>query len=509
MFKNELLPITLLAALTLSLAGCNKVENENPDPVTDPDTTEEAGYVLTKVTDAAYIHMSGQDGSSNYYFGLSDVDFEVVDNAQTPVEPGIIMYLDIYAEASEDPENAILPEGTYTLGDATTSGTATRNYTWARLKNEDGSITYYKPEEGEITVKHSGNGYNITGTFVSDDNTEFSIEYDGELTFINRSSESPSLPPLKQSVNVTFSSVIATWEYTGDESERYTLKLLDGTLDGEVLTNGYLMTIDLLCSPGSTKDNMVLAEGTYTPSSDFISPMTFTKGDVANMMGVPVKYGTYIEQVISVDDYPFTGFADEGTIEIRRSGSQYEINVDVVTKEGVSVKGTFPMGDIRFIDNSPDAPAGDWLSVLTDDKTVVFNETDEYTGRVWSYGGGTEYEIMVDNEVTDEAFQLNFYVNEGDSYFGTFTTPKDPDNPQPGEFIPGFKQLAVIRGTWPYLLYKFEETNYIGAPATEGSFEIKDLGDDLVEINLEMKDDAEPKNTIRSHWVGKLRKVNY
>lgn len=482
---------------------CVSETTDEPDPV----ETEE--YVLTKVTDASYIHMSGKDGSSNYYIGLSDVDFELVDGEQIPVEPGIIMYLDIYAAASEDQENAVLPEGTYTLDNETVSGTATLDYTWARLKKEDGSIAYYKPVDGKIKVKQSGSGYNITGTFAIDDSKEFTIEYDGELIFTDRSTENPSLPPLNEPVNATFSSAIATWEYRGDESERYTLKLLDGTLDGEVLTNGYLMTIDLLCSPGSTKDNMVLAEGTYSPSSDFVSPMTFTQGNVATMLGVPVKYGTYIEQVITVDEYPLTGFAEEGSIQIRRSGSQYEITVDVVTKEGVAVKGTFPMGDISFIDNSPITPSGDWLSVLTEDKTVVFNETDEYTGRVWSYGGGTEYEIMVDNEVTDEAFQLNFYVNEGDSYFGTFTTPVDPDNPQAGEFILGYKDLAVIRGTWPYLFYVFEESNYVGAPATEGSFEIKDLGDDLVEINIEMKDDAEPKNTIRSHWVGKLKKVNF
>lgn len=479
------------------------------ETVSDPNPTEKEEYVLTKVTDASYIHMAGKDGSSNYYIGLSNVDFEIVDGEQVPVEPGIIMYLDIYAAASADKANAILPEGTYTLGSETQSGTSTLDYTWARLKKEDGSITYYKPADGKIKVKHSGSKYNITGTFAIDDNKEFTIEYDGELKFTDRSSENPSLPPLKEAVNATFSSVIATWEYRGTESERYTIKLLDGTLDGEVLTNGYLMTIDLLCSPGSTKDNMVLAEGKYSPSSDFVSPMTFTQGDVANMLGVPVKYGTYIEQVISVDEYPLTGFAQDGTIEIKRSGSQYEIIVDVVTPEGIAVKGKFPMGDIKFIDNSPITPAGDWLSVLTEDKTVVFKETDEYTGRVWRYGGGTEYEIMVDNEVTDEAFQLNFYVNEGDSYFGTFTTPKDPDNPQAGEFIPGYKDLAVIRGTWPYLFYIFEESNYVGAPAVEGSFEIKDLGDDLVEINLEMKDDAEPQNTIRSHWVGKLQKINY
>ena len=144
---------------------------------------------------------------------------------------------------------------------------------------------------------------------------------------------------------------------------------------------------------------------------------------------------------------------------------------------------------------------------------MLFNPDDASECRVWTYTsyfeGATEFEILVDNNTTDEAFQLDVLAAEGaTSIAGTYTTPKDPDNPQAGEFIPGYQEFAVKRGTWPYLYYDFSASQYIGAPATEGTIEITELEDGKVEIQYEMKDDADPKNTIRSVWSGTIRKVN-
>lgn len=264
---------------------------------------------------------------------------------------------------------------------------------------------------------------------VGTEEENFAFTYEGELAFVDRTDPSGGAPVIREPVNVTFTSASATWEYTGDESDRYTIRL------------------------------------------------------------------------------------QEGTIEVKRSGSQYEFIVDVTTPEGVSIKGTYPMGDVNFIDNAPEKPAGDWLSILHEDKTVLFNPDDASECRVWTYTsyfeGATEFEILVDNNTTDEAFQLDVLAAEGaTSIAGTYTTPKDPDNPQAGKFIPGYQEFAVKRGTWPYLYYDFSASQYIGAPATEGTIEITELEDGKVEIQYEMKDDADPKNTIRSVWSGTIRKVN-
>lgn len=412
-------------------AGCSVrcVSETQGEPDPEPSTGDT--FTLTTVTDATYQGGTGSDGSANYYIGLSNVPFEIDDQGeQVPTEPGIILYLDLYGQASQDASAARLPEGTYTLKSGATTGTANPDYTWAREKKQDGTIAYRKPVEGEITVLHTQKRYLIEGTFVVGTEEEnFAFTYEGELAFVDRTDPSGGAPVIREPVNVTFTSASATWEYTGDESDRYTIRL------------------------------------------------------------------------------------QEDTIEVKRSGSQYEFIVDVTTPEGVSIKGTYPMGDVNFIDNAPEKPAGDWLSILHEDKTVLFNPDDASECRVWTYTsyfeGAPEFEILVDNNNTDEAFQLDVLAAEGaTSIAGTYTTPKDPDNPQAGEFIPGYQEFAVKRGTWPYLYYDFSASQYIGAPATEGTIEITELEDGKVEIQYEMKDDADPKNTIRSVWSGTIRKVN-
>lgn len=496
-------------------AGCSVrcVSETQGEPDPEPSTGDT--FTLTTVTDATYQGGTGSDGSANYYIGLSNVPFEIDDQGeQVPTEPGIILYLDLYGQASQDASAARLPEGTYTLKSGATTGTANPDYTWAREKKQDGTIAYRKPVEGEITVLHTQKGYLIEGTFVVGTEEEnFAFTYEGELAFVDRTDPSGGAPVIREPVNVTFTSASATWEYTGDESDRYTIRLQEGTVEGGYLAHGHQLTIDLLSKPLSSKEEMVLAEGVYSPSNDYVSPMTFTQGSTFNLMGYVYYYGTYLQQVESLEETPLIGFAQEGTIEVKRSGSQYEFIVDVTTPEGVSIKGTYPMGDVNFIDNAPEKPAGDWLSILHEDKTVLFNPDDASECRVWTYTsyfeGATEFEILVDNNTTDEAFQLDVLAAEGaTSIAGTYTTPKDPDNPQAGEFIPGYQEFAVKRGTWPYLYYDFSASQYIGAPATEGTIEITELEDGKVEIQYEMKDDADPKNTIRSVWSGTIRKVN-
>lgn len=454
-------------------AGCSVrcVSETQGEPDPEPSTGDT--FTLTTVTDATYQGGTGSDGSA-----------------------------------------ARLPEGTHTLKSGATTGTANPDYTWAREKKQDGTIAYRKPVEGEITVLHTQKRYLIEGTFVVGTEEEnFAFTYEGELAFVDRTDPSGGAPVIREPVNVTFTSASATWEYTGDESDRYTIRLQEGTVEGGYLAHGHQLTIDLLSKPLSSKEEMVLAEGVYSPSNDYVSPMTFTQGSTFNLMGYVYYYGTYLQQVESLEETPLIGFAQEGTIEVKRSGSQYEFIVDVTTPEGVSIKGTYPMGDVNFIDNAPEKPAGDWLSILHEDKTVLFNPDDASECRVWTYTsyfeGATEFEILVDNNTTDEAFQLDVLAAEGaTSIAGTYTTPKDPDNPQAGEFIPGYQEFAVKRGTWPYLYYDFSASQYIGAPATEGTIEITELEDGKVEIQYEMKDDADPKNTIRSVWSGTIRKVN-
>lgn len=339
-------------------AGCSVrcVSETQGEPEPDPSAGE--NFPLDQVTEAAYQAGPGSDGSANYYIGLSDVPFELNDQGeQIPTEAGMILYLDLYGPASKDASAAVLPDGVYTLKSGTTSRTANPDYTWARLKSDDGSITYRKPVEGTIEVRYTADGYVIEGAFIMGNTEEnFTFTYEGELTFVDRTDPSGGMPVISQPVDVTFTSAWATWEYTGDESDRYTVKLQEGTVDGGILTKGHQLTIDLLSTPLSSKEEMVLAEGVYSPGSDYVTPMTFTQGATFNLMGYVYYYGTYIQQVESAETSPLIGFAQQGTIEVKRSGDQYEFIVDVTTPEAYPSRAPIRWATSRSSTTPPTNP---------------------------------------------------------------------------------------------------------------------------------------------------------
>lgn len=481
------------------------------DPGEDPGTIEK--YELDRVTESAYIGFAGDDASANYYIGLANVPFELSDEGeQLPTQPGMIMYLDLYGDTSIDPKSAVLPDGTYTVRSETTSGSANATYTWARMMTDEHEIVYRRTTGGKVKVRRTDGGYSIEGTFRSSDGPDFTISYTGEIAFTDRT-PGPSVLPIVDPVNARFTEAVAQWEYSGDQSDRFTIRLLDGRMENDELAEGYRLTIDLLSEKLSEKGNIVIQPGRYSIGSDYVSPMTFSVGALYSLMGIPMYTGTYCQQARPDGLTPLCGFASDGTIEVERSGDRYAFTVDITTAEGVSVKGTYAMNEVTFIDNAPYEPAGDWLSILREDKTVIFAQDDASKCRVWRYdsddGEPTEFEILVDNNTTDEAFQLLVLAPAGStSLAGTYTAPADPDRPGVGNFVPGYKQLSMLKGTWGYLLYDFRVTNYVGAPATEGTIEIRDLEDGKIEIQYEVKDDAEPQNTVRSVWSGSIRWIN-
>lgn len=84
---------------------------------------------------------------------------------------------------------------------------------------------------------------------VGTEEENFAFTYEGELAFVDRTDPSGGAPVIREPVNVTFTSASATWEYTGDESDRYTIRLQEGTVEGGYLAHGHQLTIDLLSKP--------------------------------------------------------------------------------------------------------------------------------------------------------------------------------------------------------------------------------------------------------------------
>lgn len=475
---------------------------------------------------ASYYHgqeSSSFDGSANYYFCLSDVEITYsADGQMLPAEPGMLMMFDLYAVDSEDPENAILPEGTYPVDDSQSAGTASESYTFARILDESGEVIYKILDGGTVTVKHNEDAtYAIAGEFITTEGEKFQVSYNGNLTFTNMSQTADDTLMKKDVENTTFKGLTITAHGGDADYHRFTLQLYDGdcTADG-VITSGIVLNIDLFSAP-NTGDEIFITDGTYTASADYqmlekFEQFTFLAGDCYSVLGFPLYVGTYVQDLRDAETEGFmrSGYANQGSIEIRRDGEKYYLKADLTMRNGIKLTGEYPLGEVLLLDERPIEPAGPWLSTLTADKEMAFS-TDTYSyahmyvgyrDKDWNtYDNVNEFEIIVNDHITNESFQLNVLVPaEKSSPEGTYTVADVENNDYAAyTFIPGYYEYVTMRGTWPYELFETGGNYPIAeAPATEGTIEIVKNDDGTFTISYELKDDAEPKNTIKAVWTG-------
>lgn len=462
------------------------------------------------------VKSTSNDGSANYYFCLSQGETSYDATGQlVPINPGMMMCIDLYAAESADVENAIIPEGVYPITADCIEGTVGVDYTFARVLLEDGTVDYKILQSGTVTVTHIENGYSITGEFVTAQGEKFQVSYTGSIQFTNMS-ESAEDTLMNQDVDNTTFKECAITAHGGDaDYHRFSLQLFDGDSSDGVITSGVVLNIDLFAT-APVNDEISIPAGIYTASPDYqeledFQPFTFMAGDCYTLMGFPLNVGTYVQDLrnSAEDGFIRHGYANAGTIEVKRDGEKYNIIVDITMRNGVHMTGEFPMGDVSIFDERPIVPEGDWISTLKEDKTMAFSDDIfAYAHMYANYpaAGFNEFEVIVNDHGTDESFILDLIVPaDVKKPVGTFTLGS-LDNLQAYTFIPGYYNLAVMLGTWPYLLYEDGVNDPVGqAPATEGSIEIKENADGTYTIDFVLKDDAEPKHTVTASWTGEIQ----
>lgn len=483
------------------------------------------------------IKSQSSKGAANYYIILNnDENLEINDQQQyTPTTPGkAIVSLDIYAADSQDPNNAVLPEGTYTLDESTAAGTADLQTTFVRMLSPYGEMEYKTIKSGQITVAHTENGYKIDGNFVSDQGETFSIHYEGALSFENKS-ESSQDTLMKEDVNNTVFKGLTITAHGGDDKyNRYTLQLFDGTDNNGVITDGIVVNVDLFSTTPEGND-IIIADGTYNASAKYeeiteFQPMTFLPGECYTVIGYPMYVGTYIQDLRKSAESGtiLYGYADKGTIEMRRDGEKYNLKLDLTTRNGIHITGEYPMGDVMIIDRRP----GNIDDKLKEDKNLVFSN-DTYCYAYCSPGYSNQNEGAAHNDVNEFELVMNDHINN-ESFLLDLILPKDKKTPEGTytvadaandkydayTFVPGYYvgYTAVRKGTWCYEHYESNdapEPDIIGA-ATEGSIKITNLGKtdqeiaqgetrDTYLIEYELLDDCEgTKHKVTASWKGKI-----
>ncbi len=484
------------------------------------------------------VKSQSSEGAANYYIVLNnDPDVEINSDQQfTPVTPGCaVVSLDIYGANSDDPDNAVLPDGTYTLNETTAAGTADLQTTFVRQLNPLGQIEYKTVKSGTITVTHNESGYVIDGKFVSDQGESFTIHYEGELAFENKSSNSKDTL-MTEDVNNTVFKGLSITAHGGDEKyNRFTLQLFDGTDNGGLLSDGIVLNVDLF-STTPKGDDIVIADGTYEASDDYeniseFEPMTFLAGECYTVIGYPLYVGTYIQDMRKSAETGtmLYGYANKGTITMKHEGDKYSVKVDITTRNGIHVTGEYPMGEALIIDRRPQATD----DKLKEDKDLAFSsDTYSYAYCTEGYenanGEGThhddvnEIELVVNDHVTSESFMLNLIVPlDKTTPEGTYTVADVAnDKYDPYTWVPGYFYgiTAVRKGTWAYEHYTAESTEPdVIAAATEGTIKITKMPDTsgslanskTYMIEYELKDDADPKHTVKATWLGDVNIYSY
>ncbi len=473
---------------------------------------------MNTVADASYfagMTASSVDGSGDYYFCLSDVATHRGDDGTIYLdEPGVLMMFDLYAALSENPDAAVLPEGVFEVNRNRTAGTVDADYSYCKVLNADETISNKILESGSVTVKHtSDGGYSIVGEFVSEEGEAFTIRYEGKIEFANKVEAQDKSLMQEDVVDAVFKGMTITAHGGNDEYYRYTVQLFDSDEEGAVITKGVVLHVDLFSTP-LEGDAITIADGTYESTVDYeeldkMYPFSFLAGDCFSILGYPLYIGTYLQDLRDADKLGkiLYGYANAGAIEIKRDGDNYSVSVDLQTRNGKSITGTFN-GKPVVVDDRPEEPAGPWSSTLTEDKNFVFSDdTFAYAHRYENSPatGVSEFELFVNDHITNETFQLNLVVPLNQkSPEGIYTVAKDTESGkyEAYTFIPGYQNLSVLGGTWAWQLYDKENAIIGSAPATDGTIEIKKNDDDTFTISFSLKDDAEPKHTITATWSG-------
>ncbi len=452
----------------------------------------------------------GDDGSDNYYIGLSECSLIKIDNQWIPETEGCyLLFLDLYGSNTTDKEHPVLPEGTYTLGESKTEGTL--HYKYSGVVDYNGDTQ--RLSAGEVTVSRNDKTYIITALITLEDGTEIYDRYEGELTF-EIGTVAPKVPKIEKNVETTFVGVRAFYikpEMSMTGQEQITLCLYDkepGSNGQQV--DGYFLTCEIIMKDVDLY-NIDFPSRQYDVTLDYM-PYTTPVGDVIALtdFGV-IQMGTTVRYIGSTTGDTLYAAIVSGhlTINSTDGNATYTVDVDMTTAEGYTFKGSYNgaipvIGELEPITNE---------SPLTEDKTINLGSNPVLTAKYREYSnvfvieakGSGEYDSHVDG------FRLEINASED----------MDKTSIPCGTFLPGTEggtfnlgsvdrtDGTIVTGTIGYIDYLY--TLFISipwhesqafAPATDGEITITDNGDGTHKIEYELYDDAIPSHKISCSFSG-------
>lgn len=526
MFFNKIAAFCGTVALVLGSYSCSN--NDNPaDPGPNiPDTCEKVE--LTKFVKATYEYF---DGYGIYTLTVSNETFPA---GKPSAEGEQSLNLGFCAVASDDPLNAVLPDGIYKKGDVPTTGSWLPKNSSISIYMRDNAqdIKVLPLTDGTITVSHEGNNYTIVMDITSGD-TELSYRYTGPIPFTSVE-ENPG-EWFSKPLNLTFEKAdlryYANWYYPHTDDTMLELYAGDATINSNndyQLNSGYGLYLPTNIFKISADDEISLPEGEYRVSgweTDYMTAIPMTM-DIGRMVFVELLYqdipvGSYLRYINPETGMETLGVIVSGKMNVTASGNGTRIEVDLTTREGISVKGVFD-GELNILDrcnnaNEPKRP----FTGLKNDKNVKFPEkayaVAYYRGEILypNLGSWTLY-------IGPEGMLGESHGNPvGDYIQMEFLTELQNDSPltlPEGTYTVSFnlETQSVLPG-----VYEYDQTpayswyadltsgamNDTFAPISAGTMTITRQGDSY-NISFDFKDDGEMPHKIIGGWNGKVSVVS-
>ena len=482
---------------------------------------------LSYVPCAYYTPSSTAGAASDYYFEVSSVSATNEDNTVIYSAEGWGISIDLYADASAKPY--AFPEGTYTAytpesdDEALPAMTFDARYTYARYYPQAGSDFLGYALTSNIEVEKSGDDYTIK-TSTTRNGQAYDLTFKGKITFTSTVTESGSLPAIGKDIVVDQFTGGAAF-YQGNLFQGNTgnmeINLYTTTFDAETgatTAPGYVVKLSLFNTLfGDSKAARVKA-GTYTPSFKF-TKNTFLPGTDVNYMGISMILGSYAQERDESGNLRYARITDGTCVVEENEDGTYTVNVDMLTADGYTVKGTYT-GTFPVTDQSSDTPKSH-LSTLQEDHELDLAQITK--ARCWklaniegdNHSPWGQYVVDIgsrsglDQEVIDnggDIFRMHFIGDASGSAMvpeGTYEVMEDhwEQNYQSMRLVPGYMWDGEYTSTF-YL--HFIPGRYLVmdgyAPAAEGNISAKHNADDTYTFVVDVIDDAGFR--ITGKWTG-------
>lgn len=527
MFFNKIAAFCAAVALISGLNSCSDDnDSTEPDPF-NPLPSEKVE--LTELVEATY---EESEGYGIYTLTVSNGAYPA---GKSAAQAQHSVTLGFRSKASDDPLNAVLPEGIYQKGTDLTPGSwlPDKSSISIYMPGDTQGLTTLQPTAGIITVSYKGNDYTLVMDLRAGEK-DFSYRYTGPIPFMSTGNENQD-KEFEDPQNLTFEKAdlryYANWWYPHTDDTTLELYAGDVTIDSDNnyrLNSGYGLYLPVNIVKIPAGNAITLPDGVYRVSgweTDYMTaiPMTMDIGRMVfvEIVNQEIPMGSYLRYINPKTGMETLGVIVDGQMKVAASGTHTRIEVDLTTREGVSVKGVFD-GELDILNrcnnaNEPQRP----FTGLKEQKNVEFPDkayaVAYYRGEVLypELGSWTLYigpEGMLGEQHGDpvgDYIQMEFLTGlRNDSPLtlpeGTYTVSF---NLKDRSVLPGVYEYDQTPAYSWYANLTSGAVNDTFAPISAGTMTITGQGDGY-RISFDFTDDGETPHKITGEWNGPVTVVS-